>query len=295
VADDGRDARSALLRAWRRVCEAIELWATNVMAVQSKGYTSSMAMALMFHAVAHVFFWTTVQSMDLWTDDWLQERHPSSQRLSKCVGEVTVSMCQRIRELELVSTSRLRHHYEISRSLQSYQFGFLSTAFWSSTMLAMGAVTVLRKGFDDVTPGGRGFIMGALLSSAFFGGFPSLVSLDENIHANLDSYNAYDGIQNELRTYASTGQSVTGNHVDGASFLHKVDLMLADLPAPRIEFDTEQLDAGKSRFFQLSQELESMPGVAEPSESAVGGVEIPEEDPIEALYRSHLQREGVEE
>jgi hypothetical protein len=38
-----------------------------------------------------------------------------------------------------------------------------------------------------------------------------------------------------------------------------------------------------------------MPGVVKPSESAVGGVEIPEEDPIKALYRSHLQQEGVEE
>ena len=53
-----------------------------------------------------------------------------------------------------------------------------------------------------------------------------------------------------------TGQSVTGNHVDGASFLHKVDMMISDLDAPRIQLDATQMDLGKSRFLELSQEIE---------------------------------------
>ena len=100
-------------------------------------------------------------------------------------------------------------------------------------------------------------MMGLLCAAAFFGGFPALVSIDQNIESNLDAYNAYDGMTNEIRTYMRTGESVTGNHVDGASFLHKIDLMLSDLPAPRIHFDANAVDLGKSRFLELSREMES--------------------------------------
>ena len=72
-----------------------------------------------------------------------------------------------------------------------------------------------------------------------------------------------------------TGQSVTGNHVDGASFLHKIDLMLSDLPAPRIQFDAAQVDLGKSRFLELSQEMEG--GVLTPAPTPPVTPSIPPE------------------
>lgn len=261
-----KPAREALSRAWVRICEAVELLATAAMARASRGSKSGLLSAGAIHSLCHGFFWITVTTIDTWTKTWFDERHPQELRSAVgCADSVSVEVCRRLGEMEIVAFSRISHHHEVSRVLQCYQFGFLSAAFWSSTMFAMSVVMVIRKGFDDVSPSGRGLILGSILSSAFFGGFPSLISIDDNIEANLSSYNAYDGIYNEINTYTRTGQSVTGNHVDGSSFLHKVDLMFAALPAPRLQMDSRQVDVGKSRFFQLSKEMEVEPGVASPA------------------------------
>jgi hypothetical protein len=254
-------ARAALGRSWIRICEAVEIASTAFMARLSKGSKSGLISAGVVHGICHCFFWMTVIVIDAWTKPWFDERHPLSLRSSiRCVASVGAEVCDRLNEMEIVSFSRLAHHYEVSRALQCFQFGFLTAAFWSSTMFAMSVVMMIRKGFDDMGPNARGLILGSILSSAFFGGFPSLMSIDDNIESNMGSYNAYDGIYNEIHTYASTGQSVTGNHVDGSSFLHKLDLMFAALPAPRLQLDSRQVDVGKSRFFQLSQELEAPSG-----------------------------------
>jgi len=219
---------------------------------------------LMFMVAGHSFFWVTVQFLEGWTHEWYAQRHPSETLATlTCSVEVVEHVCGRLNELLLLAQHRALHHYEISREFQTYQFGFLSTAFWAATMLALGFLAVARKGFDDLGAAGKGMLLGLLCTAAFFGGFPALVSIDQNVESNLEAYNAYDGVSNEIRTYMSSGESVTGNHIDGPSFLHKVDLMLSDLDAPRIQFDAAQVDLGKSRFLELSNEMES--GVAAPS------------------------------
>jgi hypothetical protein len=222
--------------------------------------------ALIFFTVVfimggHGFFWVTVDFLDNWTHDWYTQRHPSETLVAlTCSAEVAEHICGRLGEHLILAQHRALHHYEISREFQTYQFGFLSTAFGAGTMLALGFIAVARKGFDDLGSAGKGMLLGLLCTAAFFGGFPALVSIDQNVESNLEAYNAYDGVSNEIRSYMSSGQSVTGNHVDGPSFLHKVDLMLSDLDAPRIQFDAAQVDLGKSRFLELSNEMEA--GVA---------------------------------
>jgi hypothetical protein len=232
-------------------------WVKSVIEFILHDKVSLVAPTLLFMAVSHAFFWTTVLFLDEWTLSWYAERHPViTTNINFCLDTLPEGVCPRLVEHLTLVQSRLKHHYEIARTFQAYQFGFLSTAFWAGTMLALALFSVVRKGFDDLTSWGKGMMMGLLCAAAFFGGFPALVSIDQNIESNLDAYNAYDGMANEIRTYMRTGQSVTGNHVDGASFLHKMDLMLSDLPAPRIHFDAAQVDLGKSRFLELSQEVE---------------------------------------
>ena len=238
---------------WRRCVEVV----TTVFNFISTDKVGLVAPTILFMAISHAFFWATVVFLNDWTTPWYAERHPSlTTSINVCIDSLPDGVCARLVEHLTLVQSRAEHHYEISRTFQSYQFGFLSTSFWAGTMLALGIFTVVRKGFDDLGSWGKGMLMGLLCAAAFFGGFPALVSIDENIQDNLDAYNAYDGIAAEIRTYMRTGQSVTGNHVDGASFLHKVDMMISDLDAPRIQLDATQMDLGKSRFLELSQEIE---------------------------------------
>lgn len=243
-----------ITRLWERFTSGV----SRAYAFVSSERMGLVVPTLMFMGVSHGFFWATVMFLDDWTASWYVERHPQiTTHINICLETIPEASCGRLVELLTMVQSRLHHHYEISRTFQTYQFGFLSTAFWAGTMLALAFVSVVRKGFDDLTSWSKGMMMGLLCAAAFFGGFPALVSIDQNIESNLDAYNAYDGMANEIRTYMRTGQSITGNHVDGASFLHKIDLMLSDLPAPRIHFDAAQVDLGKSRFLELSQEMEA--------------------------------------
>jgi len=238
---------------WRRCVEVV----ATVFNFISTDRVGLVAPTILFMAISHAFFWATVVFLNDWTTPWYAERHPAlTTSINVCIDSLPDGVCARLVEHLTLVQSRAEHHYEISRTFQSYQFGFLSTSFWAGTMLALGIFTVVRKGFDDLGSWGKGMLMGLLCAAAFFGGFPALVSIDENIKDNLDAYNAYDGIAAEIRTYMRTGQSVTGNHVDGASFLHKVDMMISDLDAPRIQLDATQMDLGKSRFLELSQEIE---------------------------------------
>ena len=229
-----------------------------------RGSEGGQVGSLIFFTVAfigagHSFFWITVDFLDGWTREWYPQRPPASTLADTiaCTSTVADGVCSRLKELLTLSQHRAHHHYEISREFQTYQFGFFSTAFWAGTMLALGFIGVARKGFDDLGAAGKGMLLGLLCTASFFGGFPALVSIDQNVESNLDAYNAYDGVSNEIRSYMSSGESVTGNHVDGPSFLHKVDLMLSDLEAPRIQFDAASVDLGRSRFMELSNEMEA--------------------------------------
>lgn len=223
----------------------------------SKDGVHTVFPTMAFMLAGHLFFWITVTFLNDWTSVWYAERHPVPTMVPlDCAPKIPAGVCVRLQELSTLASGRAAHHYEISRVLQSYEFGFLSTAYLSGTLLALSLFSMIRQGFDDLGSWGKGMLLGFLSTAAFFGGFPSLVQLDRNVEANLDAYNAYDGITNEVRTYLLTGQSTTGNHVDGFSFLHKIDLMLTDLPAPRLQFDASQVDLGKNRFMELSQEIE---------------------------------------
>ena len=231
-----------------------------------------------FMIVSHAFFWATILFIDGFTENWYAQRHPISLETINCNVNIKPFVCERLGEYLSITTYRAHHHYEIARRFQSYQFGFLSTAFWSATMLAVCLFTVVRKGFDDLGVWMKGMLLGLACASAFFGGFPSLISIDQNIDQNLSAYNAYDGITNEVRSYIRTGKSITGNHVDGSSFLNKVDRMLADLPAPRIQFDASKIYDGKQRFIELSREVES--GIRSESQLHIEGVENGEPEKV---------------
>jgi hypothetical protein len=266
---------------WKRFCSFVSsTWGWLAGSIKTfieftnKDGVRLVAPTLLFMGVSHGFFWTTVTFLDAWTMPWYIERHPQvTTNIAICLETLPDGVCGRLLEHLTLVQQRAQHHYEISRTFQTYQFGFLSTAFWAGTMLALGLFAVVRKGFDDLGSWGKGMMMGLLCAAAFFGGFPALMSIDKNIESNLDGYNAYDGMANEIRTYMRTGESITGNHVDGPSFLHKMDTMLADLDAPRIQFDAAQVDLGKSRFLELSQEVEG--GITTPTPSV--SVAIPPE------------------
>jgi hypothetical protein len=205
--------------------------------------------------VSHGFFWSTVKFMNSWTKGWYAARHPVM-AVDRCVVEVSTATCDRLVEFLTVTDSRAALNYEIARMLQAWEFGFLGTAYWAGTLMALMLFAALKQGYDDLGSWGKGVLLGLTCATAFFGGLPQLVSLDQNIQENVDAYNAYDGISAEIRTYMKSGQAITGNHVDGASFLHKVDTMIASIPATQLHFDSDKIDLGQSRFMELSQQVE---------------------------------------
>ena len=209
---------------------------------------------LFFMLISHAFFWLSTGFMDHWTGDWFLQRHPLSGVVSVgCVPQMESPVCSRLIEQLGLATSRMEHHYEIGRQLQTWQFGFLSTAFWAGTILALGLFAVAKKGYDDLDAWGKGLLLGLTCAVAFFGGFPRLISMDQNISQNLNSYNAYDGITNQILTYMRTGKDLKGNPVEGAFFLYSVDQMFATLPAPRIQYDATQVEVGGLKFKEITQ------------------------------------------
>lgn len=214
--------------------------------------------------VAHSFFWATTWFMNYWTAAWLGERHPRLTLPDRCIPDVPIATCNRLMEQLSIAQTRAIHHYEIGRDFQVWEFGFLATSYWSGSMMALVLFVAIKKGYDDLGAWGKGMLLGLTCSAAFFGGFPSLMRLDQNINQNLNAYNTYDGTANEIRTYMASGQAITGNHVDGASFLHRVDALLATFPASRIQLDAESVDLGGSRFMDLSKKIEGDLGVDAP-------------------------------
>ena len=74
-----------------------------------------------------------------------------------------------------------------------------------------------------------------------------------------------------------TGQTLTGEQLSGAAFTHKVDTVFSELPAPRLQFDATQVNAGRDRFIQISRELED----GFPAEAPIDAEEVVTEPVIE--------------
>ena len=203
--------------------------------------------------ISHGFFWVTVQFLQDWTVGWYAEMHPMVIEPSVCVSSISKEGCSRLIEIWNLTESRASHHYEVSRLFQCYQFGFLSTAFWTGILMALVLFGVVRKGFDDLNPWVKGIVFGFLSSTTFFGGFPSLVSMDKNISENLNSYNNYDQISSIIENYISSGEGSDGKVIALGEFFEVISQKISESPASRIYFDSSKINAGKNEFSILAR------------------------------------------
>lgn len=231
---------------------SVKLWTTAHRLIRP----SDLEYALPFvftMLVSHLFFWASSHMADSHTVGWWDERHPPLRTLTTdaCMPELSDAICKRYLDQGQLALSRAQHHFWIMRFYTIRNFAFLSTAFATGTAGASALVVITKSGWDSADSRLKGIFLGLACSTAFFGGFPSVTLLDQNMQDNLTAYSGYDDLVAEIRTYLATGQATNGNHSDPRGFAHYVDKKLMALNGVHISFDEKALGVGKDRLLDV--------------------------------------------
>lgn len=231
--------------------------------------------------LAHMNFWMVLQAADWNTRLWWVERHPYSHLShsledgylaastsptdmgklklpdlidykARCLDHSPESedACLRVSKLTFQAESMSWHHFWIMRWYMNYQMAFLVTAYLLGTFDMAVVAVVLKKGFDNASGPVKAAVLGLSVSTAFFGGFPTVMSMESNIAANKKLYTDYWALWNASRSYALTGETMDGARVPPESFVHELDLAMTEINQVHIEVDASYINVSSSSLPQ---------------------------------------------
>jgi ABC-type transport system involved in cytochrome bd biosynthesis fused ATPase/permease subunit len=90
-------------------------------------------------------------------------------------------------------------------------------------------------------------------TSAYFGTFPAVFKMQENITKNRDLYAEYESLENELISYAITGENVKMQKKSPNEFIHYVDQRMGELNRVFVEFDYTKVPVWRNKLKGLDQ------------------------------------------
>lgn len=226
--------------AWTRFKEAI----SHLFTWADLTYIAPFAVCIL---AAHVWFWSTCMFIESKTEHWYEERHPEvALTTAVCDSwEANKPACIHLVELSTLASARGQHHFWIMRFYHVRNSGLLITAYWSSTVAACFLVAIMKSGWDNADPRIRVMFLATTSAAAFFGGFPSLISAQQNIDENQAAYVGYDNVAMSLRSYL-----LVETHEDPVKRVLEADEELRKLNAIHLHFDATQVDLGKTRFLE---------------------------------------------
>jgi hypothetical protein len=90
-------------------------------------------------------------------------------------------------------------------------------------------------------------------ASAYFGTFPTVFKMQENITKNRDLYAEYESLENELISYGITGENVKMQKKPPNEFIHYIDQRMSELNRVAVEFDYTKVPDWRNKLKGLHQ------------------------------------------
>jgi hypothetical protein len=140
---------------------------------------------------------------------------------------------------------------------------FFYTRYYSS--IAMASITGLITGALALQISNDGwqsaaswaeivfFIVAA--ATIYYSAFPKVYKHTDNIAKNRDAYLDYINLENEVRSFACTGEDKTGQARSAREFLHYLDVSLEARNKLHLGFDTSQIPDFKAQLAQQRSAL----------------------------------------
>jgi ABC-type transport system involved in cytochrome bd biosynthesis fused ATPase/permease subunit len=148
---------------------------------------------------------------------------------------------------------RKRSHFKVMKYF--YVRYYVATQMFSILgVLSAGILVYIGKdGYDKVPH----LLMAVFLlfssASAYFGTFPTVFKMQENITKNRDLYTEYENLEDELISYGITGENVKTEKKLPNEFIHYVDGQMGKLNQVAVEFDYTKVPVWRNKLKSLDQ------------------------------------------
>jgi ABC-type multidrug transport system fused ATPase/permease subunit len=148
---------------------------------------------------------------------------------------------QRLREQYREIRGRARHHLKVMAYFFTNYYRAIQMIALLGAIAAVALFFVAFKGWTSTNQYVRNLFITATVLTAYFSLYPTVFKQQDNITDNKNLYLEYVAIQDDVRTFAATGQSFLGAEgtakTNEADFLHNIDQRMSTLNNIAIGFD----------------------------------------------------------
>jgi len=159
----------------------------------------------------------------------------------------------RLHNQRLDIAKRKRSHFEVMKYF--YVRYYVATQMFSILgVLSAGILIWIGKGgYANASHLSMAVFLLLSAASAYFGTFPTVFKMQENITKNRDLYAEYESLENELISYGITGESVKMEKRTSNEFIHYVDQRMGHLNSVTVEFDHTKVPVWRDKLKGLNQ------------------------------------------
>lgn len=148
---------------------------------------------------------------------------------------------------------RITHHLDILKHFYSRYYMLIILATMTGIGAAFLLLIITKSGWANTSS----YIITAFIVLAAFAitftAFINIFSLEKNIADNKALYIQYIAMMDEVSSYITTGEDISGKKVELTKFIHNIDKKLASLNTLAIGFDATQIPDYKKIVKDLPQ------------------------------------------
>ena len=149
--------------------------------------------------------------------------------------------------------NRAQHHLDVTAFFYTRYYMAITLFAIVGGTAAIALLFITRFGWGGVSP----YVITVFLvmsgHAAFYGAFPRIFKQDQNIADNKKLYARYVALENEVKSFFTTGQGIDGKERSESDIIHYLDQQLAKLHNFAIGFDYTKVPSYTDTFDGLKK------------------------------------------
>jgi hypothetical protein len=178
--------------------------------------------------------WVGTFDSRLTTDDSLKDSWIASAPASDLERNRIDEQFQQLRR-------RTKHHLEVMVDFYSWYYVAIIIASSAAAIAAIALFWISKTGWANASPTAVVLFVITTTVAVYYRAFPGMFRQEQNIAENKKLYLEYVALENEVKSYCTTGENTQGQRLSCPEFIHYVDTRMARSNNVALGFDPTKL------------------------------------------------------
>jgi hypothetical protein len=225
-------------------------------------------------------------------DDWLEGLHGTTPLTTDAADmefpaarNMDDAVKTRLREQLEEVHARAFNHVKLMKFFHTRYYTTIVMVSITGLITAISGIYVSARGWGEAESWATVVFFTMAAATVYFSAFPKVYKQTENIASNSEAYLSYVNLENELLSYACTGEGKDGQALTPHAFVHYMDVEMEKRNKLCLGFDISKIPDFKTRLVELgapstAQQVRPAPGASTGSEAKPGKTAAPQAAPV---------------